>query len=124
MSTNETTPAPEPAPKAGGTPAPEPAPKADSKAARNSGASLSRQSSEDVRVIVRAGLAAGTVLGFFSIVVILLRMIASGQSRQYPPEYWLFLGNVVGILGTLTVNALSFYFGSSDSGGSDSNRSR
>ena len=69
---------------------------------------------ESTRVLIRAALAGGTLIGFFSMLIYLIRILPYRRDPNIGGEYWLFMGNILGILGTLTVNTLSFYFGSSD----------
>ena len=40
-------------------------------------------------------------------------MLPSNES-EVRGEYWLFMGQILGILGALVTNTLSYYFGSSD----------
>lgn len=68
---------------------------------------------DGVRVIIRGLLAGATLLGFFALVVYLIRILPLDD--DVPGEYYLFLGQVLGVLAALVTNMLAYYFGSSDS---------
>ena len=68
---------------------------------------------DGVRVIVRGLLAGATLLGFFALIVYLIRVLPLDD--DVPGEYYLFLGQVLGVLAALVTNMLAYYFGSSDS---------
>ena len=68
---------------------------------------------DGVRVIVRGLLAGATLLGFFAMIVYLIRALP--RDGEIAGEYYLFLGQVLGVLAALVTNMLAYYFGSSDS---------
>ena len=79
---------------------------------RSSG-STSQDGIEVRRVRIRACLAFTTLIGFFGMLIYLLYVLPSNES-EVRGEYWLFMGQILGILGALVTNTLSYYFGSSD----------
>ena len=41
------------------------------------------------------------------------------EARGIPGEYWLFIGQALGIIGSLALNVATYYFGSASSGEDD-----
>ena len=56
--------------------------------------------------------------GFFLTLHYLLGMLPRDNEAadRIPGEYWLFVGQALGILGSLALNVATYYFGSSSSG--------
>ncbi len=56
--------------------------------------------------------------GFFFTLYHLLGMLPrdNAQADEIPGEYWLFIGQALGIIGSLALNVATYYFGSASSG--------
>ena len=70
------------------------------------------------RVLIGGMLAVLLLYGFFFTLYHLLEMLPKDNSTadEIPGEYWLFIGQALGILGSLALNVATYYFGSSSSG--------
>ena len=56
--------------------------------------------------------------GFFFTLYHLLGMLPrdNAEADDIPGEYWLFIGQALGIIGSLALNVATYYFGSASSG--------
>ena len=70
------------------------------------------------RVLIGGMVAVLLLYGFFFTLHQLLGMLPRDNSTadRIPGEYWLFIGQALGILGSLALNVATSYFGSSSSG--------
>ena len=70
------------------------------------------------RVLIGGMVAVLLLYGFFFTLYHLLEMLPRDNSAadRIPGEYWLFIGQALGILGSLALNVATYYFGSSSSG--------
>lgn len=70
------------------------------------------------RVIIGGLVAVLLLYGFFLTLHYLLGMLPRNNTDadRIPGEYWLFIGQALGILGSLALNVATYYFGSSSSG--------
>ena len=70
------------------------------------------------RVLIGGMVAVLLLYGFFFTLYHLLGMLPRNTSAadRIPGEYWLFIGQALGILGSLALNVATYYFGSSSSG--------
>ena len=70
------------------------------------------------RVLIGGMVAVLLLYGFFFTLYHLLGMLPRNNSAadRIPGEYWLFIGQALGILGSLALNVATYYFGSSSSG--------
>ena len=70
------------------------------------------------RVLIGGMVAVLLLYGFFFTLHQLLGMLPRDNSAadRIPGEYWLFIGQALGILGSLALNVATYYFGSSSSG--------
>ena len=70
------------------------------------------------RVLIGGMVAVLLLYGFFFTLHQLLAMLPRDNSAadRIPGEYWLFIGQALGILGSLALNVATYYFGSSSSG--------
>ena len=59
--------------------------------------------------------------GFFFTLYHLLGMLPrdNAEADNIPGEYWLFIGQALGIIGSLALNVATYYFGSASSGEDD-----
>ncbi len=76
------------------------------------------------RVLIGGMVAVLLLYGFFFTLYHLLGMLPRDDSaaERIPGEYWLFIGQALGILGSLALNVATYYFGSSSSGEDDGSR--
>ena len=70
------------------------------------------------RVLIGGMVAVLLLYGFFVTLHQLLGMLPRDNSAadRIPGEYWLFIGQALGILGSLALTVATYYFGSSSSG--------
>ena len=70
------------------------------------------------RVLIGGMLAVMLLSGFFVSLHHLLGMLPrnDADAEGIPGEYWLFIGQALGILGSLALNVATYYFGSSSAG--------